>query len=84
MNVSVKDVDATSLLILLEEEGICASAGSACSSGQTRISHVIEAIHVPSEWAAGSVRFTMGRQTGKTEVDAVIDGMKKCVQILRG
>ena len=84
VNVSVKDVDATSLLILLEEEGICASAGSACSSGQTRISHVIEAIHVPSEWAAGSVRFTMGRQTGKTEVDAVIDGMKKCVQILRG
>lgn len=84
VNVSVKDVDATSLLILLEEEGICASAGSACSSGQTRISHVIEAIHVPSEWAAGSVRFTMGRQTGKTEVDAVIDGMKKSVQILRG
>ncbi len=84
VNVSVKDVDATSLLILLEEEGVCASAGSACSSGQTRVSHVIDAIQVPSEWAPGSIRFTMGRQTGKAEVDATINAMKKCVQILRG
>ena len=77
-------MDATSLLILLEEEGVCASAGSACSSGQTRVSHVIDAIQVPSEWAPGSIRFTMGRQTGKAEVDATINAMKKCVQILRG
>lgn len=83
VNISVKNVDATSLLVLLEEEGICASAGSACNSGQTRISHVIEAIGVPEEWAAGSLRFTMGRQTDKKQVDETVESIKKCVQILR-
>ena len=47
VNFSFEGIDATSLLVLLEEDGICASAGSACNTGQTRISHVIEAIHVP-------------------------------------
>lgn len=83
VNISIKGVDATSLLVLLDEEGICASAGSACSSGQTRISHVINAIHVPESWAAGSVRFTMGRQTDKKQVDATVESLKKCVRILR-
>ena len=83
VNFSFAGIDATALLVLLEEEGICASAGSACNTGQTRISHVIEAIRVPEEYAAGSVRFTMGRETTKRDVDACVDALKRSVTILR-
>jgi cysteine desulfurase len=76
-------VDATSLLVLLEEDGICASAGSACNTGQARISHVIAAMGVPEEYAAGSVRFTMGRETSRAQVDAVIESTKRGVALLR-
>ena len=83
VNFSFAGIDATALLVLLEEEEICASAGSACNTGQTRISHVIEAIRVPEEYAAGSVRFTMGRDTTKRDVDACVDALKRSVTILR-
>ena len=83
VNFSFAGIDATALLVLLEEEGICASAGSACNTGQTRISHVIEAIRVPDAYAAGSVRFTMGRDTTKRDVDASVDALKRSVTILR-
>ena len=83
VNFSFEGIDATALLVLLEEEEICASAGSACNTGQTRISHVIEAIRVPEEYAAGSVRFTMGRETTKRDVDACVDALKRSVTILR-
>lgn len=83
VNFSIWGVDATALLVLMEEEEICASAGSACNTGQTRISHVIEAIHVPEDYAAGSIRFTMGRATSRQEVDQTIEALKKCVEILR-
>lgn len=83
VNFSIEGIDATALLVLLEEEGICASAESACNTGQTRISHVIEAIRVPENYAAGSVRFTMGRDTTRRDVDACVDALKRCVIILR-
>lgn len=83
VNFSIRGVDATALLVLMEEEGICASVGSACNTGQTRISHVIEAIHVPEDYAAGSIRFTMGRASSRQEVDQTIEALKKCVEILR-
>ena len=83
VNFSIEGIDATALLVLLEEEGICASAGSACNTGQTRISHVIEAIRVPENYAAGSVRFTTGRDTTRRDVDACVDALKRCVIILR-
>ena len=83
VNFSFAGIDATALLVLLEEEGICASAGSACNTGQTRISHVIEAIRVLDAYAAGSVRFTMGRDTTKRDVDACVDALKRSVTILR-
>ena len=84
VNFSFEGIDATSLLVLLEEDGICASAGSACNTGQTRISHVIEAIHVPKNYAPGSVRFTMGRETDRRQVDTVIASLKKNIGLLRG
>lgn len=83
VNFSIEGIDATALLVLLEEDGICASAGSACNTGQTRISHVIEAIRVPEDYATGSVRFTMGRDTTRRDVDACVDALKRSVTILR-
>lgn len=83
INISFGGVDATSLLTLLQEDGICASAGSACSTGQTRISHVIEAIHVPDEYAVGTIRFTLGRENTRQEVDQAIRSLKKNLAILR-
>lgn len=83
VSISIRGVDATSLLVLLEEDGICASAGSACNTGQTRVSHVIEAIGVPPEYAPGTVRFTMGRQTDKRQIDETVESVKRCVKLLR-
>ena len=83
LSFSIQGVEATSLLVLLEEEGICASAGSACNTGKTRLSHVIEAIRVPKEYAYGTIRFTMGRDTTKREVDRTIDALRRSVRILR-
>lgn len=83
INFSFKNILGSALLVLLEEEGIYASAGSACNSGSTSISHVIEAIGVPKEYAYGSIRFTMGRDTSQKDVDKTIDVLKKSVAILR-
>lgn len=83
VNFSFRGVNGTALLVLLEEEGILASAGSACSTGTTRISHVIEAIDVPKEYAYGTLRFSMGRQTTKKEIDKTIEVLKNAVELLR-
>ena len=83
VNLSFKGISGTALLVLLEEEGIYASAGSACSAGSTSLSHVIKALGVPKEYAYGTIRFTMGRDTTWTELDKTIDVLKKSVKILR-
>jgi len=83
MSVSFKDIPGTALLVLLEEEGIFASAGSACSSGNTTLSHVVQAIHVPKEYAYGTIRFSLGRDTNRAQVDKTIDVLKKSIKILR-
>ncbi|MCH5332558.1 MAG: cysteine desulfurase [Agathobacter sp.] len=84
VNFSIEGVEATALLVLLEEQGVCASAGSACNTGETRLSHVITAIRVPERFAAGSVRFTMGRETTRDDVDATIRALRESVALLRG
>jgi len=83
VNFSFKGVSGIALLVLLEEEGIFASAGSACSVGTTSLSHVIRAIQVPKNYAYGTIRFSMGRETTKEEVDKTISVLKKSVQLLR-
>lgn len=82
-NFSFKGISGTALLVLLEEEGIYASAGSACSAGTTSLSHVIKAIGVPKEYAYGTIRFTLGRDTTREELDRTISVLKKSVKILR-
>lgn len=83
VNFSFKNVSGTALLVLLEEEGIYASAGSACSAGQTSLSHVIEAIDVPKEYAYGTIRFSLGRETTKKEIERTISVLKNSIKILR-
>lgn len=83
VSVSFKNIPGTALLVLLEEEGIFASAGSACSSGTTSLSHVIQAIGVPREYAYGTIRFSMGRDTTQRDVDRTISILKKSLHILR-
>lgn len=83
VNLSFKGVSGVALLVLLEEEGIFASAGSACSAGNTSLSHVIRAIEVPKNYAYGTIRFSMGRETTKEEVDRTIDVLKRSIQVLR-
>ncbi len=83
VNLSFKKVSGTALLVFLEEEGIYASAGSACSAGQTSLSHVIKAIQVPKEYAYGTIRFSLGRDTTKKEIEKTISVLKNSVKILR-
>ncbi|MBR2046354.1 MAG: cysteine desulfurase [Agathobacter sp.] len=83
VNLSFKNVSGTALLVILEEEGIYASAGSACSAGKTSLSHVIKAIQVPKEYAYGTVRFSLGRETTKKEIDKTISVLKNSIKILR-
>lgn len=82
-NFSFRGISGTALLVLLEEEGIYASAGSACSAGATNLSHVIKALEVPKEYAYGTIRFTLGRDTTKEELDKTISVLKKSLKILR-
>lgn len=69
MNVSFSGVDGASLLILLYEDGICASGGSACNTGEERVSYVIGALGVPDEYAPGTVRMTLSGETTREEID---------------
>ena len=80
---SFKRVEATALLVLLEEEGIITSAGSACNSGSSRLSHVISAIKVPEEYAIGTIRFTLGEDTSREDIDWTVESLKRNVKLLR-
>lgn len=83
VNISIAGIEATALLVLLEEEGIMASAGSACNTGQSRISHVIEAIRVPVDYGVGTLRFTLGSDTTWEELHHAVDVLKQDVELLR-
>lgn len=77
VNFSFQFVDGETLVILLDMEGICASAGSACTAGQAVASHVIQALHVPDDLARGTVRFTLSEDTTKEDIDDTIEALKK-------
>lgn len=76
-------IEGESLLILLDQQGICASGGSACTTGAVDPSHVLMAIGVPQEWAKGVIRLTLSEQTTREEIDLVVDMMKEKVEKLR-
>ncbi len=83
VNFSFQFVEGESLLIMLDMEGICASSGSACTSGSLDPSHVLLAIGLPHEIAHGSLRLTLGEETTREDLDFVIDTIKGIVQKLR-
>lgn len=83
VNFSFQFVEGESLLIMLDMKGICASSGSACTSGSLDPSHVLLAIGLPHEIAHGSLRLTLSEETTKEDLDYVVDELKKIVENLR-
>jgi cysteine desulfurase len=82
LSVSVQGVDANALLGAIEER-VAASAGAACHSGEVRVPHVLEAMQVPDEWARGTLRFSTGRMTTETEIDAALAAVADAAGRLR-
>lgn len=82
-NFSFRFIEGESLLIMLDMKGVCASSGSACTSGSLDPSHVLLAIGLPHEIAHGSLRLTLSDETTKEEVDYVVDSLKEIVTNLR-
>ncbi len=78
------ELEGGNLLVMLDMDGICASAGSACSSGEHEPSHVLTAIGVPPEIARGALRLTLNEKITAEQIDYVTACIKKNVTILRG
>ena len=74
---------ADALLLGLDLRGICASSGSACSSGRVEASHVLTAMGVPADEAVGALRFSMGRSTRAADVDRVLEVLPPLIERLR-
>ncbi len=83
VNVSFQFIEGESLLIMLDMKGICASSGSACTSGSLDPSHVLLAIGLPHEIAHGSLRMTLGYENTKEQMDYTIESIKEIVAKLR-
>lgn len=79
-NVSFKNVDAEVLLLDLDSNGICASAGSACSSGSSEPSHVLVAIGLTNEIAQGTLRITIGEENTKEDIDFLVNVLQKSIE----
>jgi len=83
-NVSFRYLEGESILVLLDQQGICASTGSACTAGSAEPSHVLRAMGVAAEWLQGTVRFSLGRFNTEKEVEVVNQTLPLIVQRLRG
>ena len=83
VNVSIRFIEGESLLLSLNEYGICASTGSACASGSLDPSHVLLAIGLPHEIAHGSLRLSIDHTVTKADADFVVDNLKNIVENLR-
>ncbi|MCH7912526.1 MAG: cysteine desulfurase NifS [Deltaproteobacteria bacterium] len=84
LNVSFEFLEGEAILVLLDEYGICASTGSACTAGSVEPSHVLRAMRVPSNWLQGAVRFSLSHYNTEEEVDFVSEKMPGIVQRLQG
>ena len=83
VNFCFEGIEGESLLLLLDDRGVCASSGSACTSGSLDPSHVLLAIGRPHEVAHGSLRLTLDASATEAEVDAIIAAVRDVVQYLR-
>lgn len=82
-NISFKNVEGEAILLMIDRLGICASSGSACTSGSLEPSHVLRAMGIPFTYAHGSVRFSLSRYTTKDDVDFVIKNVPDVIKTLR-
>ncbi len=82
-NFCFRFIEGESLLILLDQKGICGSSGSACTSGSLDPSHVLLAIGLPHEIAHGSLRLSLSEETTKEDIDVTVDALKEIITRLR-
>ncbi len=80
LNVCFENIDSNELILKLDAVGICVSGGSACSSGESKPSHVLTAIGVPSDLAKGALRLTFGDFNTKDDVDYFIENLEKIIK----
>ena len=83
VNMCFEGIEGESLLLLLDRDGICASSGSACTSGSLDPSHVLLSIGLPHEVAHGSLRLSIGEYNSMDEIDHIIEVVPKVVEYLR-
>ena len=83
-HLTVEGLASEELLFLLDNAGIAASAGASCSSGASVMRHVLQAMKMPEDKARGALRFTMGRETTKEDVDQLIAVFADVVYRIRG
>ena len=83
LNICFEGIEGESLLLLLDSKGICASSGSACTSGSLEPSHVLLSIGVPVEVAHGSLRISISEYNTEEEIDYIIEELPKIVNYLR-
>jgi len=84
LNISFRYLEGESMLVLLDQQGICASTGSACTAGSAEPSHVLRAMDVPADWLQGAVRFSLSRFNSEAEVRYVNEKVPAIVQRLQG
>lgn len=84
LNISFRYLEGESVLVLLDQQGICASTGSACTAGSSEPSHVLRAMGVPADWLQGAVRFSLSRFSSAAEVNYVNEKVPSIVQRLQG
>jgi cysteine desulfurase len=82
-NVGFPRLEAEAILILLSEQGVCASAGAACSSGSLEPSHVLRAMKIDEKLAHGAIRFSLSRYTTEAEIDRVLGILPGVISKLR-
>jgi cysteine desulfurase len=83
VNVTIKDIEGEAMLLHLDELGICASSGSACTSGSLEPSHVILALGHPYEMAHGSMRFSLGRANTEEDIELLLKEFPSIIEKLR-
>lgn len=84
IHIRIPGAEGQMMLILLDQQGICASAGSACSSGSLDPSHVLKAVGISDEEAACAIRLTLSHETTKEEIDKAVEAVKAAARQLRG
>jgi cysteine desulfurase len=83
VNICFEGIEGSKLLLELDKHGICASAGSACTSGSADPSHVLLSLHVPYELARGSLRLSVGEYNTPEEIEEICRVLPECVEKLR-